>query len=225
MENQASMILAIDISSNSVKVGLVSEDLKLDQFNSQNIKIINEDIDGFVKSFDMNDLWNKITIGVNQILNKIKNRNIKIMGISICTQRIASVFLDGKGSVVYGGPNIDIRGIDSAYLIEDEFSEKDLVPYLGGEVLCSEYGEAGSEELADNVKTSLEERNAVILANHGSLCCGSHLEGAYTVLQYLERGSKIYYLAKLIKEPNLLPEDTIDYEMDIFDLFKDSKKI
>jgi len=102
---------------------------------------------------------------------------------------------------------------------------EELVPYLGGEVACSEYGEAGSEELADNVKTSLEERNAVILANHGSLCCGSHLEGAYTVLQYLERGSKIYYLAKLIKEPNLLPEDTIEYEMDIFDLFKDSKKI
>lgn len=102
---------------------------------------------------------------------------------------------------------------------------EELVPYLGGEVVCSEYGEAGSEELAENVKTSLEERNAVILANHGSLCCGSHLEGAYTVLKYLERGSKIYYLAKLIKEPNLLPEDTIDYEMDIFDLFKDSKKI
>ncbi|MBY9015678.1 MAG: class II aldolase/adducin family protein [Candidatus Lokiarchaeota archaeon] len=102
---------------------------------------------------------------------------------------------------------------------------EELVPYLGGEILCSDYGEAGSEELADNVKASLEDRNAVILANHGSLCCGSHLEGAYTVLQYLERGSKTYYLAKLIKEPNLLPEDTIDYEMDIFELFKDSKKI
>jgi D-3-phosphoglycerate dehydrogenase len=102
---------------------------------------------------------------------------------------------------------------------------EELVPYLGGEVVCSEYGEAGSKELASNVKNSLEERNAVILANHGSLCCGSHLEGAYTVLQYLERGCKVYYLAKLIKEPNLLPEDTVDYEMDIFDLFKDSKKI
>jgi len=53
----------------------------------------------------------------------------------------------------------------------------------------------------------------------------SFIEGAYTVLQYLERGSKTYYLAKLIKEPNLLPEDTIDYEMDIFELFKESKKI
>ncbi|MHA1192587.1 MAG: NAD(P)-dependent oxidoreductase [Promethearchaeota archaeon] len=102
---------------------------------------------------------------------------------------------------------------------------EELVPYLGGEILVAEYGEAGSGELAANVVNSLEERNAVMLANHGNLCCGSHLEGAYTVLNYLERGSKIYYLAKLLKDPHLLPEDTVDYEMDIFDIFKESKKI
>jgi L-fuculose-phosphate aldolase len=102
---------------------------------------------------------------------------------------------------------------------------EEFVPYIGGEVLCAKYGEAGTEELAEGVLNALEERNAVLLANHGNLCCGSHLDGAYTVLQYLERGAKIYYLAKLIKDPNLLPEDTIDYEMDIFEIFKESKKI
>jgi L-ribulose-5-phosphate 4-epimerase len=102
---------------------------------------------------------------------------------------------------------------------------EELVPYIGGEVLCAEYGEAGTEELAEEVLKGLEERNAILLSNHGNLCCGSHLEGAYTVLQYLERGAKIYYLAKLVKDPNLLPEDTVDYEMDIFEIFKESKKI
>ena len=77
----------------------------------------------------------------------------------------------------------------------------------------------------NTILRNLEEKNAVILANHGNICCGSHLEGAYTVLQYLERGAKVYYLAKLIKDPNLLPEDTIDYEKDIFEIFKESKKI
>lgn len=102
---------------------------------------------------------------------------------------------------------------------------EELVPYIGGEVLCAEYGEAGTEELAEAVIKNLEERNAVLLANHGNLCCGSHLEGAYTVLQYLERGAKIYYLTKLVKEPNLLPDDTIDYEKEIFEIFKESKQI
>jgi L-ribulose-5-phosphate 4-epimerase len=102
---------------------------------------------------------------------------------------------------------------------------EELVPYIGGEVLCADYGEAGSGELAKAVIDALEDRNAVLLANHGNICCGSHLEGAYTVLQYLERGSKIYYLARLLGDPNMLPEDTVDYEKDIFEVFKDSKKI
>ena len=102
---------------------------------------------------------------------------------------------------------------------------EELVPYLGGEIIVAEYGEAGSEELATNVINNLEERNTVMLANHGNLSCGSHLEGGYTVLNYLERGSKIYYLAKLLNDPHLLPEDTVYYEIYIFDIFKESKKI
>ncbi len=102
---------------------------------------------------------------------------------------------------------------------------EELVPYLGGEIICAEYGEAGTEELAHSVVKSLENKNAVLLANHGNICCGSHLDGAYMVLRYLERGAKIYYLAKLLKDPTMLPEDTIDYEKDIFEIFKESKKI
>ncbi|MFX1306536.1 MAG: NAD(P)-dependent oxidoreductase [Promethearchaeota archaeon] len=102
---------------------------------------------------------------------------------------------------------------------------EEFIPYIGGEVLCAKYGEAGTGELAEGVLDALEERNAVLLANHGNLCCGSHLDGAYTVLKYLERGAKIYYLSKLVKNPKLLPEDTVDYEKEIFEIFKESKKI
>ena len=102
---------------------------------------------------------------------------------------------------------------------------EELVPYVGGEIVCAEYGEAGTEELAEGVIKALGEKNAVLLANHGNLCCGSHLDGALTVLHYVERGAKIFYLAKLIKDPNLLPEDTVEFEMEIFEIFKDSKKI
>jgi L-fuculose-phosphate aldolase len=102
---------------------------------------------------------------------------------------------------------------------------EELVPYVGGEIVCAEYGEAGSPELAENVTKSLDEKNALLLPNHGSLCCGSHLEGAYTVLEYLERASKIYYKSKLLGEPVLLPEDTVEFEEEIFEVFKESKKI
>ncbi len=102
---------------------------------------------------------------------------------------------------------------------------EELVPYVGGEIICAEYAEAGTEELAQNVVESLGEKNALFLPNHGNLCCGSHLDGAYTVLEYLERASKIYYMAKLIKEPNLLPEETVEFEKEVFEVFKESKNI
>ena len=102
---------------------------------------------------------------------------------------------------------------------------EEFVPYIGGEVKVAEYGEAGSEEIAEYALKALGDTNAVILANHGNLCCGSHIEGALDVLKMLERTAKIYLFAKLLGEPRELPEDTVDYELDVFELFKESKKV
>ena len=124
MEKDENLILTIDISSTSIKVGLVTEQLKIKIFNTQELKIYNDDLDGFAKRFNMNDLWKKVINGISFVLSRFKNKNI--IGLSTCTQRIASVFLDEKGNALYGGPNIDIRGIDSAYLVDDAFSESDL---------------------------------------------------------------------------------------------------
>ncbi|MFW9821135.1 MAG: FGGY family carbohydrate kinase [Candidatus Thorarchaeota archaeon] len=131
MDNYGNVILVIDISSNSIKVGLVSENLKLIHFSKDKIAIINEDIDGFIKSLNMDLLWNKIVTEVKRAVQKAENQNFNLIGISSCAQRIASVFLDRNGNVIYGGPNIDIRGLDSAYLIDDEFSEEDLFKITG----------------------------------------------------------------------------------------------
>ena len=131
MDDNENVILVIDISSNSIKVGLVSENLKIVHSSRAKIPIINEDIDGFIKSFNMDILWNKIIDTIKQTLHKAGNQRLNLLGISSCAQRIASVFLDRTGNVVYGGPNIDIRGLDSAYLIDDEFTEKDLFEITG----------------------------------------------------------------------------------------------
>jgi len=128
MEN-SEKIISIDISSNKVKVGLISNQLKLEASTFQYYNTINDDIDGFAKRFDMDDIWNKIQIGIKFVLKEKKPDNI--MGITSCGQRIAVVFIDKQGNEIYGGPNRDVRGIDSAYLIEDAFSEEDLFHITG----------------------------------------------------------------------------------------------
>lgn len=126
MKTSNEKIISIDISSNSIKIALVSTNLKLEYSIREDLKIYNEDIDGFAKRIDMTDLWNKIKKMVKAIILKHTSNNTKIMAISTCAQRIATVFLDKSGEPIYGGPNTDVRGIDSTYLIDDVFSEEEL---------------------------------------------------------------------------------------------------
>ena len=102
MDNSENYILAIDISSKKIKIGLVSENLQLDSFISLELKIIDEDIDGFAKSFAMDDVWNKLKRGIYDLLQKKnKSNNFNILGISSCAQRMAVVFLDKQGEAIY----------------------------------------------------------------------------------------------------------------------------
>ncbi|MFW9900097.1 MAG: FGGY family carbohydrate kinase [Candidatus Thorarchaeota archaeon] len=117
-------ILSIDISSEKVKVGIISDELELETVSVQDYHSLDEDINGFAKSFNMNEIWKKIKIGIKTVVKE--NKPDSIIGISSCGQRMATVFLDKQGNEIYGGPNTDMRGIDSAYLIEDEFSEEEL---------------------------------------------------------------------------------------------------
>ena len=127
MDENNEKILTIDVSSKFIKVALISTELKLITTLKKKLVVNSEDIDGFAKNIDMNDLWVKIQEMISIILKNHQN----VIGISSCAQRIASVFVDKKGEVLYGGPNTDIRGIDSAFLIEDEFSEEDLFEITG----------------------------------------------------------------------------------------------
>jgi len=125
-------ILTIDISSKSVKIGLVNAStLETEAWNNNDHVIIDEDMDGFAKHFDMNDLWNKILDGIKEVLKNFDPDSQRIIGLSTCAQRIAVVFLDSKGEVIYGGPNKDVRGLDSAYMIDDEFSDEEMFELTG----------------------------------------------------------------------------------------------
>ena len=130
MTTPEDFILTIDISSNKIKVALITEDLKLDSSLTRNLTIIDENVDGFAKRFDMEDMWRNLKLLVYEILKR-RTQKTNIIGISSCAQRMAVVFCDKNGEVIYGGPNTDIRGIDSAYLIEDEFTEEELFQITG----------------------------------------------------------------------------------------------
>jgi len=94
----------------------------------------------------------------------------------------------------------------------------DIVLMLGGEIEVAEYGMPGSKELAENAVRALGKKNAVLLANHGSLSCGKNLEGAFVNAELVERVAKIFILSSLLGKPKNLPQEVVQLEQQIFEL-------
>jgi len=84
--------------------------------------------------------------------------------------------------------------------------------FLGGEVLCAEYGRVGSQLLADNIVKALgKDKNAALMRNHGAVAVGPNMEEAMLNAIFLEKGAKAclfgYLLGGLIE---VAPDDILD---------------
>ncbi|MBA0126371.1 class II aldolase/adducin family protein [Haloechinothrix sp. YIM 98757] len=85
-----------------------------------------------------------------------------------------------------------------------------MIALLGGPVRVAPYATFGSPELAENSVHAMKDRYGVVLANHGATTYGESLRKAYSRSIYLEWVCQMYYQARLLGRPRLLPEDEID---------------
>lgn len=92
---------------------------------------------------------------------------------------------------------------------------------IGGELVVAEYELPGSEELAENVRASLNDKDAVLLANHGAVCCGADLEEAYAMARTVEKICRVYILAASLGGVRPLPEDGVEYQEMMYEMKKD----
>lgn len=82
-----------------------------------------------------------------------------------------------------------------------------LVAYAGLNVRCAKYATFGTKELAENAFEAMTDRKAVLLANHGLLAGTHDIANAFNIAEEIEFSAEIYYRAKSIGEPVILPED------------------
>ena len=67
---------------------------------------------------------------------------------------------------------------------------EDLVQIIGGQVNCTRYVPAGQHmRISEEVARTIGQENAVLLANHGVMCCGRDLEEAFVASQILEKAA------------------------------------
>ena len=70
----------------------------------------------------------------------------------------------------------------------------EVEPVLGGPVEVAEYAPSGSSDLGIRAVGGLGPRQAVILANHGTVTVGADLEEAFYRLEVLERAAHVQVL-------------------------------
>jgi L-fuculose-phosphate aldolase len=77
---------------------------------------------------------------------------------------------------------------------------------LGGAPRVAPYATFGSQELADNVVTALEGRNAALMSNHGSIAYAKTMDEACERIEMLEWFAELYWRAHSIGEPRVLTD-------------------
>ncbi|MCU4975455.1 class II aldolase/adducin family protein [Halobacteria archaeon AArc-m2/3/4] len=92
-----------------------------------------------------------------------------------------------------------------------------LVALVGDRVPVSAYEMPGSWELGERAVAALEDRNGVLLRNHGVLTVGSTIEDAYEVAVQLEHVAEVTYRAEHLGGPEILSADDVRDLVEYFD--------
>ncbi len=100
---------------------------------------------------------------------------------------------------------------------------EEMMPYLGGEIVVADYGQSGSDELAEAAVKGLGKKAATLIANHGNLCVGKNLQKAYAACALVERAAMIYVEALKLSSAghgkfHYLPEDVLELEQQMYEV-------
>lgn len=90
---------------------------------------------------------------------------------------------------------------------------EDLVQIIGGQVNCTRYVPAGQHRrLGEEAAQTIGEENAVLVANHGVICCGRDLEEAFVTNRILEKAALMMLVAGSRGPVVPIPEEFVKSE-------------
>ena len=92
-----------------------------------------------------------------------------------------------------------------------------MITVLGGDTIpCAEYATFGTEELAQNVLATLDDRMACLLANHGQIAVGEDLATAFRYAGEVENLAQQYCVSLQAGGPVLLDEEEMKINIEKF---------
>ncbi len=91
-----------------------------------------------------------------------------------------------------------------------------IIGFAGKNVRCTKYVLFGTWELAESALAGSQDRNAVLLGNHGLLGIGPDINYAFATAEETEFCAEIYYKTKLAGNPVILSDTQMDVVMEKF---------
>lgn len=94
---------------------------------------------------------------------------------------------------------------------------EDMVQIIGGRIKTAKYELPGTKDLAKSALEGLQDRKAVLLANHGAVALGESMEEALKVAEIIEKSAKVYLMAELVGAPKEISEEDMEYLRDLYE--------
>jgi len=82
-----------------------------------------------------------------------------------------------------------------------------MIALAGPMVKCADYATFGTRQLADKALAAMEDRNAVLLANHGLIAAGEDLAAAFHIASEMEFCAEMYWRSRTVGEPVILDQE------------------
>ncbi|MCZ8537237.1 L-fuculose-phosphate aldolase [Paenisporosarcina quisquiliarum] len=91
-----------------------------------------------------------------------------------------------------------------------------LVAFAGKDVRCADYASFGTPELATNAFDAMQNRKAVLLANHGLLAGATNIATAFNIAEEVEFCCEVFLKAKTVGEPVILDDEEMAHMAEKF---------
>ena len=114
-------ILVLDAGSSSIRCRLVNADSRIVRSAYRPWAYLYEpDAPELARAFDSDACWQSVEEAIRECVHAMAEGLRPVSAVAVTSQRQSLVFLDERGSVIYAGPNTDLRAVFEGFALDFE---------------------------------------------------------------------------------------------------------
>ena len=95
-------------------------------------------------------------------------------------------------------------------------SMDEMTILIGGGIRVAQYAAPGTQQLAENAMKAMENRKAVLLANHGAIIAATDDTEAVKLAELCEHAARVYLCARSAGEVHTIPQEAFERQKQLY---------